>query len=428
MATPHFVETFYVFVSCPNDLARERAAVRTFFESMFNPSIGELLNLRFEVLDWERMAHIDVGDPQDLITSQLLERYGKSLVLGIGILGQRFGTETPTYNSGTEAEFEWLAARRREHGYPEVKWFFRRIAAFTAPPKKEEIREAQKQWQRVQKFRARYRGLYREFGDPNEFIEALSQDLFRWFGAWIEKKRAPLHSDAPPTATVPDFLDNRIARTLRIIAALEEVNRAGPGHIPCIRICAATSSLAIARSSGFTPEESEYLGLLEQERNLLERLVEKGAELKVLLTWNAVEMVESQHRNPEDVLTRLDRLRDFCARVAGNDGVLPRIQMVHASVRERNVLILGERYLFEGRKLSIKAGFEATTVVANHERILQEIQMFDILFDNAIRGTLGDQTEDTVAARNRQLIATVLQRIDRDRAKLRDGRVTKAEQ
>lgn len=83
-----------------------------------------------EVVDWENYATVGVGRPQELITVQTLERFRDSLALVIGIMGQRFGSPTGKAESGTEEEFNWALESHRQTGFPEIKWFFRRIDRF----------------------------------------------------------------------------------------------------------------------------------------------------------------------------------------------------------------------------------------------------------------------------------------------------------
>lgn len=422
------IDAYRVFLSSPSDMDQEREEVRRFFKSL-NQSIAQLFSIRFEVIDWENCTDIGFDNPQDLITRQTLERFSDSLVLVIGLMGQRFGTPTGSFESGTQAEFEWAATHKRKHGYPEIKWFFRRIDQFVAPSETiREIQDAVKQWKRVKRFRREYEGLYKEFPNTASFPDVLREDLSRWFASWIVSKRTinspgtPIEMTNPPK--VPDFLDNRMSRTLRIVTALEDmahdVSQYGE---PCIRICALMSSLAITEQHATSkPGDEEYHQLIERERNLIEQLFERAISLRVLLTWNINEMLEWEGRNRNNVLARLSKLKAFCKKVLESDSRLKRARFVHIGIRERNLLFLGKKYLFEGRKLSTKPGFEATQVITSKGRIYQEIEMFDILFNNAVKNELPNIGTQDLADRNRELLVSLVRRIEKDVKRLKETR------
>jgi len=115
--------------------------------------------VRFEVVDWENYATIGVGRPQELITAQTLERFQESLALVIGIMGQRFGSPTGKAESGTEEEFNWALESHRQTGFPEIKWFFRRVKRFVAPPDPSDIEYALEQWRVGEAIRRETRSL-----------------------------------------------------------------------------------------------------------------------------------------------------------------------------------------------------------------------------------------------------------------------------
>jgi hypothetical protein len=358
-----------------------------------------------------------------LVTDQTLERFHDSLVLVIGLMGQRFGTPAGSFESGTQAEFEWAAAHKKK-GHPEAKWFFKRIDKFIAPPYRRDIQNAMRQWMKVQQFRHDYEGLYKEFVDAADFSHLFREDLFRSFSSWIAKGRTIVvrgqRADASDVPEVPDFLDNRISRIIHIITALEEMRDSiSRCDEPCLRICAVMSSLGIDMDkSRIRPGDEEYSLLLERERDLIEELSEKGISLRVLLTWNVSEVLGWQERTREEVHRRLSRRRSFCLKVLEDIDRSKRVQIVHLSVRERNLLIVGNRYLFEGRKLSTKAGFEATQFIADKKRVTQETEMFDILLRNPVVHALAACGADKPKDLDRPLLEVLVARISCDIAEL----------
>lgn len=422
--TAETVKHYHVFLSSPGDMEQEREAVREVFSSL-NQAIAKPFGIQFDVIDWENCTNIGYQNIQDLITEQTLKRFRNSLVLVIGLMGQRFGTPTGQFESGTQAEFEWAASHKKKYGHPEIKWFFRRVNHLVIPAEDDRLaRDAFKQWRKVKRFRKDYQGYYKEFPNAESFPDVLREDLLRWFASWVVRKRAIKVSGNSAKATapskVPDFLDNRLSRTLRIVTALEDMLRApSQNDQPCVRVCAVMSSLAITKyNSWATAGDEEYLQLIERERDLIEQLFARRASLKILLTWNIKEMLEWQKRTREDVLTRLNRLKSFCERTLEDDDRVKRATLVHIAVRERNILILENKYVFEGRKLSTETGFEATEVITDERRVAQQIEMFDILFRNAVdnecKGVKCHEGSDL----NRWLLVSLIGRIDRDMKEL----------
>ena len=126
---PRSVDEYHVFLASPGDMNQERQIIREFFEE-YNRVTARLWGARFVVIDWENYVTAGVGRPQELITSQTLEKYRGSLALVIGLMGQRFGSPTGDYESGTEEEFEWALNSYLDTGFPEIKWFFRKVEQF----------------------------------------------------------------------------------------------------------------------------------------------------------------------------------------------------------------------------------------------------------------------------------------------------------
>ncbi len=179
--TPRSVDEYHVFLASPGDMEKEREAVRQFFDA-YNRHTARSWGVRFVVVDWENYATVGIGRPQELITAQTLDQYSDSLALVIGLMGQRFGSPTGTHESGTEEELEWALNNYLQTGFPEVKWFFRKVDTFEAPSDPTQIRSALEQWEKVIAFRKRFQSripplFYKEFADSDQFIEVLQSDL-----------------------------------------------------------------------------------------------------------------------------------------------------------------------------------------------------------------------------------------------------------
>jgi hypothetical protein len=205
---PAALRQYHVFLASPGDVSQEREVVRRYFDR-FNRHIGELWNIRFEVLDWENYATIGVGAPQELITKQTLDRYRDSLALVIGLMGQRFGSPTKDAESGTEEEFRWALQSFKSSGFPEIKWFFKNVEQFVAPPDPGAISVALEQWQKVCDFKQELKKVplfISEYKDLAGFKDTFESDLNRWLHdparPWIAA--APHREEVQLTIPIPD--------------------------------------------------------------------------------------------------------------------------------------------------------------------------------------------------------------------------------
>jgi len=183
--SPRRTNTYHVFLASPGDVAAERQCVRKFFDE-YNRHTAHVWNARFEVVDWENHATVGVGRPQELITQQTLEKYRDSLALVIGVMAQRFGSPTGKAESGTEEEFDWAMETHDATGFPEIKWFFRKVDQLDGlPADPAEAVKALEQWQKVLDFRKRMQDLndpvfYTEYAGASGFAEVFERDLNQW--------------------------------------------------------------------------------------------------------------------------------------------------------------------------------------------------------------------------------------------------------
>ena len=115
LATPETHQIYHIFLASPGDMNEEREMVRKFFEG-YNKNIANRQNLEFKVIDCENYSNSGMGRTQALNTEQILDEFRNSWVLVVGLLGQRFGTPTGIYESGTEKEFATSVLFREEQG------------------------------------------------------------------------------------------------------------------------------------------------------------------------------------------------------------------------------------------------------------------------------------------------------------------------
>jgi len=188
--------------------------VRDFFDG-YNRNIANRHKFELKVIYWEHHSNSGVGRPQTLITEQTLNEYRNSLVLVVGLLGQRFGTPTGDYESGTEEEFATaMRFRNEQHDWPEIKCFFRNSwAKQGAPDDPDKLIEAGSQWKKVKEFKNRLQTgeppLYTvDFPTTDDFQIIFSQDIERWLNdparPWQQANSLPAaqsNSETPPQKT-----------------------------------------------------------------------------------------------------------------------------------------------------------------------------------------------------------------------------------
>jgi len=181
---PRSLRQYHVFLASPGDVGAERQYVRKFFDE-YNRHTAHIWQARFEVIDWENYGTIGVGRPQELINQQTLEKYRDSLALVVGIMAQRFGSPSGKAESGTEEEFNWAMESHRRAGFPEIKWFFRKVDKLELPADPDEADVALDQWRKVRAFRQRMQDLnnpvfYTEYPGAAGFAEVFERDLKQW--------------------------------------------------------------------------------------------------------------------------------------------------------------------------------------------------------------------------------------------------------
>ncbi len=193
---PRSIKQYHIFLASPGDVSVEREYVRKFFDR-YNRYTAHLWNVHFEVVDWENYSTIGVGRPQELITEQTLEKYRQSLAVVIGIMGQRFGSPTGKAESGTEEEFNWAMESHNKHGFPEIKWFFRKTDKLEIPTDPDEALKAVQQWKKVLAFRQRMQDhdnpvFYTEYSGPAGFRDVFENDLNLWLNdssrPWVSER------------------------------------------------------------------------------------------------------------------------------------------------------------------------------------------------------------------------------------------------
>jgi hypothetical protein len=115
-------KNYDVFISSPSDVAQERDVVQEAIEQI-NRSSGCKEGFRLNPIRWEIDVSSQIGShPQKIINEQIGDEYD----IFVGILCNRFGQKTESYESGTEEEFHRAYERYDStKKTPEILFYFK---------------------------------------------------------------------------------------------------------------------------------------------------------------------------------------------------------------------------------------------------------------------------------------------------------------
>lgn len=163
-----------LMISCPSDVKTEVGIINRVVENI-NDSIGISMDIFVKTLHWSKNVMPEAGDyPQSIINKQILD---KSDAI-IAIFGNKIGSPTQHYESGTIEEIELMIQQGKQ-----VFVYFS-----DKPVRKSEIdMEAEK---KIQAFKDKYkdRGIYVEYSSDEEFNENVSRNLTRYLTAELSRE------------------------------------------------------------------------------------------------------------------------------------------------------------------------------------------------------------------------------------------------
>lgn len=158
-----------LMISCPSDVKTEIEIINRVVENI-NDSIGISMDIFVKTLHWSKNVMPGAGDyPQSLINKQILD---KSDAI-IAIFGNKIGSPTQYYESGTIEEIERMIQKGKQ-----VFVYFS-----DKPVRKSEIDIEQEK--KIQAFKDKYkdRGIYVEYSSDEEFNENITRNLTRYLTA-----------------------------------------------------------------------------------------------------------------------------------------------------------------------------------------------------------------------------------------------------
>src|SRR6266566_6950045 len=199
---PRDIKLLTIFVSCPQDLPPERSVLESVIDEL-NQKLRDSHSVEFRTMGWGSLVPGVGPDAQAVINNQVGEDYD----IYIGILGHRFGTQTPRAGSGTEEEFE--RAYQRWRNVPDtVRILFYFKSASDAPLQELDLAQLGK----VQEFRRRIspQVLYSNFKTADDFLKQVRDHLWQLIirewkaGKWTVPTSAPVKIEAQLPSSLSD--------------------------------------------------------------------------------------------------------------------------------------------------------------------------------------------------------------------------------
>lgn len=161
------ITLYKLLISCPGDITEEIAIIKEAIDQ-FNELYSEVLCINIQPKHWVKSAYAQSGGkPQALLNEQFV----KDCDAAVAIFGNRFGSPTDKYGSGTEEEIEiMLKANKQVFMYFSDK-----------PQKPSEHNPAE--YERIQAFREKYKekGIYYTYSSNDDFKAMFFAHLSMYF-------------------------------------------------------------------------------------------------------------------------------------------------------------------------------------------------------------------------------------------------------
>jgi hypothetical protein len=212
---------------------------------------------------------------------------------------------------------------------------------------------------------------------------------------------------------LPRYIDNKTLRTRYIITVLRHIlqyHKTRIVHGPfCLRIQARLSSFAIADNENWRQLDREYFRLVKEERDLLMDLVAAGAHVKLILSWDATDVMTFEK---VDLKRRLIRLQSFFSGVLSDPLKTARFSVVRTHRHGQNLLFLDDLYMINGRKTDgTEGGVDFTDTIQDPTAVRIEIGFFEVAFRKAFEKLCSDEGRDPLKTDNAALLTSALNEI-----------------
>lgn len=192
--------------------------------------------------------------------------------------------------------------------------------------------------------------------------------------------------------SIPQMLDSPTSRTQMIVGHMKRLLESPKGiNKLLLRVQASVSSIGNLNRTKFSePDRKEYSRLLEEEGELMIRLIEKGASFEAILSPYP-NLIGTAEKTAERK-ARIDKLIEF---ITAREDCMKRCQFVISPPSGTNLLFFGEELLFEGLKTGVQRGFGWTMIYTDKDFISTRIEIFDKLFESAKAYTINNYGRET---------------------------------
>lgn len=192
------------------------------------------------------------------------------------------------------------------------------------------------------------------------------------------------HTRFPPAETIiaQDNIDSNKLRTKRILRELEKAKYAKTAGV--IRHAGSLSSLAISDEEKQLLD-SEYHELIKQEREAILGLLNIGWTIRIIICPESqidfveLELIDKEYAT-KMFLPRYEQLLRVIKAHLDN----PRLQIAYTQhLQHQNIIVVGEKVVFIGRRFRWGTGFPSTTVVYDPTVVCDEVKELDVAFTDS---------------------------------------------
>lgn len=170
------ISVYRILISCPSDITEEVKIIKEELENI-NTSLLKKLNIRLETLYWEDDILPEYGNrTQDVINKQIVENADAI----IAIFGEKIGSNTGKYKSGTIEEIEEI-----------IKLSKKVFVYFSAKDiSRDGIDKSVDEIKKINEFKKEYgsKGIYSIYKDNEEFRKKINSNLLQYAADIIKKK------------------------------------------------------------------------------------------------------------------------------------------------------------------------------------------------------------------------------------------------
>ena len=166
---PRKTTTYTILISCPSDIKEEVKIIEEVLKG-FNENFGKNIGMSLEYSYWKKDVMPQHGDrPQEIINKQIV-RDSDAI---IAIFGEKFGSDTGKYPSGTIEEIEEMIKSKKQ-----VFLYFSE-----KPIEREDMYSKVEELEKIERFKKEYgeKGIYSVYKSDNEFKENITKHIEKYF-------------------------------------------------------------------------------------------------------------------------------------------------------------------------------------------------------------------------------------------------------